>query len=270
MASEPVDVEAIVQRIQPRARRSPVVGFEHQRGWGVLAFPFDSRHVLALRVSPQNDFAPFVSIWHRTPDGTWSIYVDGPRLDTACPRYWGAETDHARLTGISIEWTGPQSFVVEMTAPRLRWTVSLSAGPLVRAVNAVTRTVPESLLRTWPSIRLAEWLGDSLFDLGDITLATTVPNGHEALLVTEQLFPIVDGRARLDGVDLGDPAALPDNPTFGVARLPARPVFTVGPGYLTIVDEDEYEAAVASARRDARSGDSGDSRSDPGVEVARS
>ncbi len=47
-------------------------------------------HVLALRVFPENDFAPYRSIWHRTPDGTWSIYVDGPRVDTACPRYFGA------------------------------------------------------------------------------------------------------------------------------------------------------------------------------------
>ena len=103
-----VDIESVVQRIQPRARRSPVPGYEHQQGWGLLAFPFDSGHVLALRVSPQNDFAPFTSIWHRTPVGVWSIYVDGPRLDTACPRYWSAATDHDQLTEISVSGPVPR------------------------------------------------------------------------------------------------------------------------------------------------------------------
>lgn len=265
MVAAVIDIESIVGDIEPRARRSPLPGYEHQRGWGVLAFPFDSGHVLALRVSPQNDFAPFTSVWHRTPDGAWSIYVDGPRLDTACPRYWSAEAERSRLTDISIEWTGPRELAVEMTAPRLRWTLSMDAGLLVRTVNRLSRTVPESVLRTRPMVRLAEWTGDALFGLGDVTLATPVPNGQEAVVVTRRLFPIVDGCARLDGDDLGEPATLSENPTFGAARLPARPVFTVGPGYLTIEDEDEYERTVEETRRGGRSdsGRRGDRRTAP-------
>ncbi len=58
---------------------------EYARGWGVFALPFDSGHVLALRVFPQNDFSPYRAVWHRDPDDRWSIHVDGQRLDTACP-----------------------------------------------------------------------------------------------------------------------------------------------------------------------------------------
>lgn len=191
------DIAAAVQRIEPRARRSPLHGHEHQRGWGVLACPFASGHVLALRVSPQNDFAPFTSIWHRTPDGAWSIYVDGPRLDTACPRYWSAATDHVQMTDISLEWSDPHCLDIEMSAPPLRWTVSMRSGPLVSAVNAVTARLPEPVLRWRPAIRCMERLGDRLFELGDITLTTPVPNGQHATVVTRQLFPIVDGEAHL-------------------------------------------------------------------------
>jgi hypothetical protein len=39
--------------------RAPWPGYEYVRGWGVFGLPFDSGHVLGLRVFPQNDFAPY-------------------------------------------------------------------------------------------------------------------------------------------------------------------------------------------------------------------
>ena len=54
-----------------------------------MGLPFDSGHYLALRVFPENDFSPYKTVWHRDPEGQWSIFVDGPRFDTACPRYYG-------------------------------------------------------------------------------------------------------------------------------------------------------------------------------------
>ncbi|HUZ56448.1 MAG TPA: hypothetical protein VMU94_28480 [Streptosporangiaceae bacterium] len=77
--------------------------------------PFDTGHVLALCVFPENDFSPYRTVWHRDPGGRWSIYVDGPRLDTGCPRYYGpacqytghapADVLHRRLTSHpSTDW----------------------------------------------------------------------------------------------------------------------------------------------------------------------
>ena len=245
-----IDIESLVRRIRAQTRLSPLPGREHQHWWGIIAYPFDSGHVLALRVSPQNDFAPFTSVWHRSPDGAWSIYVDGPRLDTACPRYWGAATEQVQLTEISVEWTGPQDLVVEMADPKLCWTASMHAGPIVRAANAVSRSIPESVLRSRLAIRFVERMSDHLFDLGDVTLATPVPNGQDAVALTRRLFPIVDGSAQLDGDDLGEPATRSENPTFGEARLPARPIFTIGRAYLTIVDDEEYETTIAELRQE--------------------
>jgi len=44
------------------ARRGepPWLGYEYVRGWGVFALPFNSGHVLALRVFPENDFSPYL------------------------------------------------------------------------------------------------------------------------------------------------------------------------------------------------------------------
>ena len=59
--------------IQPGAQPSPIRGYGCLRGYGVVALPFDSGHALTLRVFPENDFAPYRTVWHRTPEGVWSI-----------------------------------------------------------------------------------------------------------------------------------------------------------------------------------------------------
>jgi hypothetical protein len=122
---------------------SPWHGFEHVRGWGVFGAPFSSGHVLALRVFPQNDFAPYRTLWHRTPEGEWSIYYDGPRADTACPRYYGAA---ARVIGrcrLDLDWTGPMSLTVAMDHPRCRWEMEMTTSPLFALVSAAGSRIPE-------------------------------------------------------------------------------------------------------------------------------
>jgi hypothetical protein len=69
-----------LQDIEPQVRPSPWAGYEHYRGYAMMVLPFASGHLLGLRVFPQNDFAPYKSVWHRTPAGDWSIYNDGPSL----------------------------------------------------------------------------------------------------------------------------------------------------------------------------------------------
>ncbi len=54
-----------LQSIKPLTLTSSLPGFEYVRGFGVYSLPFDSGHLLALRVLPENDFAPYITIWHR-------------------------------------------------------------------------------------------------------------------------------------------------------------------------------------------------------------
>src|SRR5262249_20672409 len=89
-----IDLASTLSGLQERRGQAPWPDHEYVRGWGVFGLPFDSGHVLALRVIPENDFSAYRSIWHRAPDGRWSIHVHGPRLDTACPRYFGSACAH--------------------------------------------------------------------------------------------------------------------------------------------------------------------------------
>src|SRR5262245_27250494 len=130
-----VDLADELSRLSPRRGRFPWADHEYVRGWGVFGLPFDSGHVLALRVFPDNDFAPYRTVCHRTRDGAWSIFVDAPRLDIACPRYYGAACVATTLAPIDVEWVGPMSLHVAMTSPLLDWTVDAFETPLLRVLN---------------------------------------------------------------------------------------------------------------------------------------
>lgn len=229
-----------LQRIEPRVVTSPWPDHEHYRGYAVMVLPFSSGHLLGLRVFPENDFAPYKSVWHRTPEGDWSIYNDGPSLDTTCPRWWGPALRHADLTSIELTWTGPNDLRVEMEAPRLMWTMSMTASPLLRPLNAVSAALP---LWTWkpaPLLRIREWMAKELLGMGDLRFSFVTPSGQNAVIMPEQIFFIDASEAVWEGRDLGDPVRLTTNPTIGGVPLPSRPAFVIGQAYARIKDRKEY------------------------------
>lgn len=244
-----MDLASELQQLKPLTRPSPLPGFEYVRGFGIFSLPFDSGHVLALRVFPENDFAPYITVWHRSPDGKWSIFVDGVRLDIACPRYYGAACSRVDFSRITLTWTGPMDLSVEMDSPRLSWSVTMTTTPLIKVMNAISPRIPESLWRASATLRLMEWVGRVLFNLGDFTLSGTMPSGHFGILMPRRMFPIISAKASLDGKDLGRGARVKENPSIGKARLPARPTFAVGGAYFKILDPIEYERTIQELRQ---------------------
>ena len=73
------DLAATLADLPERRGTAPWPDHEYVKGWGVMGLPLDSGHYLALRVFPENDFSPYKTLWHRDPDGRWSIHVDGAR-----------------------------------------------------------------------------------------------------------------------------------------------------------------------------------------------
>jgi hypothetical protein len=210
----------------------------------VFSLPFDSDHVLALRVFPENDFAPYITIWHRTPEGFWSIFVDGPRLDIAYPRYYGAAARHVQFSRITLSWIGPMEPLIEMDSPKLVWSVSMTTTPLIKLMSMISPRLPEPLWRAQIMLRAWEWIGRTMLDLGNITLSGIGPNGHFGILMPQRMFPIASTKAELDGQALGQPTRSKENPSIGDLRLPARPTFAIGRAYFKIQDQNEYERTI--------------------------
>lgn len=219
---------------------APWPNHEYVRGWGVFGLPFDSGHVLALRVFPENDFTPYRTLWHRDPEGRWSIYVDGPRLDTACPRYYGAACDHTGFAHIDLTWSGPATLHVTMDAPALDWTLTARSTRLLDMLNALSAGLPMSTWRPQPLLRAREYLARAL-GMGHLHLSGVMPSGHTGTLMPQRMYLVDESRAVWEGIDLGHPAHVPDNPKIGDVPLPARGVLAIGQGVWGILDPVEYQ-----------------------------
>lgn len=236
--------------IESRVDESPWEDHEYVRGYGVMVLPFSSGHLLALRVSPQNPFAPYTSVWHRPPDGEWSIFVDGPSLEIACPRYWGPVAERTELANVEVTWTGPSELRVEVDEPSLTWTTSISAPTLRRAANEVNASLP---LWTWKPdllVRAKEWLARRVLGVGDIEFSFGTPSGHDTVLAPEEEYVISDAEAILNGRSLGEPVRLDENPTIGDVRLPTRPSFVFAQAHMRITDSEEYHRTRERVRED--------------------
>lgn len=235
-----LDLSSRLSDIPAVRGRAPWPKHEYVKGWGVFGLPFDSGHVLALRVFPEGDFGPYRTLWHRDPSGAWSIYVDGPRLDTACPRYYGAACAHTGYAHIGLTWTGPASLRVTMGSPSLEWTLTAHSSGLLDVLNRISAVLP---LATWCPrflVRARELLARAL-GMGRLQMSGVMPSGHTGTLMPQQVYFVDESRATLDGIDLGRPVHLRENPRIGDVPLPARGVLAVGQALWRILDEVEYE-----------------------------
>jgi hypothetical protein len=110
-------------------------------GYAVIGLPFRSGHVLALRRFPASSVGPsYTSVWHRDPRGVWTFYST-VNPDLGCSRYFGAEIMHNVVAPISIEWTGPTQFSVNI-GTALRWEVRLTESLSTRLLNAAANFLP--------------------------------------------------------------------------------------------------------------------------------
>jgi hypothetical protein len=234
------DLAAMVRDLPAVRGRFAWPGYEYVKGWGVFVLPFDSGHVLALRVFPENDFGSYRTLWHRDPEGAWRIFVDGPRLDTACPRYYGAACEECTFAHIELTWTGPQKLQVVMDVPALHWKLVASETPVLRVLNPISAALPLATWRPAPLVRARELLARAL-GMGDMRLSGVMPSGHTGTLMPQRMFLIEQSTAVLDGVDLGSPSHLAKNPKIGAIPLPSRGVLAIGQAAWRIKDQAEYE-----------------------------
>lgn len=223
------------------AGRAPWPGHEYVKGWGVFGLPFESGDVLALRVFPESDFGSYHTLWHRNSIGEWSIYVDGPSLETACPRYYGPACRHTGFAKIGIEWTGPSSLRVTMPDRALDWTLNAGSTRTLRALNAVSPRMPLATWRSDALVRARELVARAC-GLGRLQMRGTMPSGHVGILMPQRMYFIDEAQATLEGRELGRPTRLERNPTIGSVTLPARGTLAIGLAMWKIRDVDEFDS----------------------------
>lgn len=234
------DLAATLSNLPARRGEAPWADHEYVKGWGVMGLPFDSGHYLALRVFPENDFAPYKTVWHRDPEGRWSIFVDGPRLDTACPRYYGAACTHVGPASIDVAWTGPMSLRITADGIGLDWTLMATETALLRTLNGMSARLPVWTWRPQVLLRAREALAGRVLGMGELRMSGTMPSGHTGTLMPQRMYFIDDSTAVLGGQDLGHAAHATTTPEIGGFPLPARGVLAIGQAAWPILDHEEY------------------------------
>lgn len=229
--------------------RSPWEGHETVRGFAVMSLPFTSGHVLAARLIPQSDFGPYSTLWLRRPDGRWSIHVDGPLLEVACPRYWGAAAEVNAFADIDVTWPGPNTARMTVDEPALEWTFTMSQGPVLAFVNAIHAALPLGSWRSSALIAARERLAEHVLGTGPVDLSGRLPNGMPGTMMPGRIYRIHAATARLDGVDLGPPVRAAEVPRLGDFALPSCPLFAVGEAHVETPDRDEYERLARAVTR---------------------
>jgi len=205
---------------------------EYVYGWGIFGLPFESGHVLALRVFPHSSFGPYRTVWHRDPGGGWSIHVDGPEVDSACPRYYGAACDHTGRAHIALAWVDRVTLRITMDDPALEWTVTASQPPSLAVLNAAGARLPLASWRPTALLHAREVMARAL-GMGRLQLSGTMPSGHRGTLMPQRMFLVDKAQATWNDVDLGTyhPAARqPDHRRGGLAsaRCPGHGAGRVG------------------------------------------
>ncbi|MGA7913215.1 MAG: hypothetical protein WCC30_16935 [Candidatus Dormiibacterota bacterium] len=238
-----LDLASSLSDIPETRRDGPWAGHEHVKGWAVFGLPFDSGHVLALRVLPQSNVTPYRSLYHRNPQGNWALYVDGPKA-CACTRYYGSACELTGYTRLRVEWTGLATVHITLNEPAVDWTFTATSDWRLGLMNTINAALPMASWRSRSLLRARELAARAL-GLGDLRLRTVTPSGHVGTFMPERIYFIEQSSASFDGVDLGRPAHWRENPMIGSLPLPTRGILASGQAVWQTRDQSELDRMQA-------------------------
>lgn len=228
-----------MQRTSPRHRASglerrthPLSGTgERFDGYGVLGLPFTLGHVLAFRRVPTSSIGPaYTAVWHRDPDGLWTIFTDvSPAL--ACPRYFAIGRTRAIRTEIRLEWTGSHRAAISIPEHQLSWAIRIETSPATRTLDTLSALLPHRLLGAPGLLNTLGPLAGRLLDAGPLRFTGRTPAGPRFALLPRRISLITAAAAVVGGRDLGPLG--PIGPREGAVRLgdlrmPDRGLFVLG------------------------------------------
>jgi hypothetical protein len=221
---------------------------ERFSGYGVLGVPFTSGHLLAMRRFPASSLGEsYTSVWHRDPQGRWTIYTSvAPQM--ACPRYFGSAIDEASVREIEITWTSPRDFTLSVEEdPALEWHLSLGQTPATRLINAVGSVLPDALLRKEAVLKAMGKAAGLMLRAGHLPLAGQVPNGQRFLLKPKHISVIQSSTARRANQDLGSVGPLAVQTRLGDFWIPQRGMFVIGHAFFEPLDPAHHALTTVTS-----------------------
>jgi hypothetical protein len=243
------DVSTLAARLD-QTPEVPAGNEERFAGWGVMAVPFVSGDILAMRHFPASSLGHgYTSVWHRDPSGAWTFWTDQEPLE-ACPRYFGSALKHSVKCPITVRWTGPHTLEVEIPTADLRWTLELRSTASTLLMNGLGAITPE---RLWHSPRALDYMGKlagHLLHAGRLCLSGHAPNGQSFLANPRRVWTVKASSASLGGRDLGAIGPVPEQAHLADFWIPQRGLFAIGTSYFEPADPSRHHL-VAQAPDDS-------------------
>lgn len=207
---------------------APRPGRDDVGGLALVGQPFATGDILCLRQFPISTFGPgYVSVWHRSPDGSWTIYTTiAPEL--SCPRFIGSAVSKVSQTPILAEWTGPYVLKVEVPAADLHWTLRVADTPVTAAMNAMMGAMPSAMFRSDPVLSLMSLFSTATLGAGDLRLRGHMPNRQWFQAAPRRVWIVSEASASINGRDLGSPAPLKSQAMLGEVPMPQRGLLMMG------------------------------------------
>jgi hypothetical protein len=207
-----------------RARELPGGAGERFAGYAVMGLPFAGGNYLAFRHFPATSIgAGYLTVWHRTPEGAWTIYADSPP-ERSCGRYLATGEVSTQTSSIVVNWTGSHSMRVAVD-DWLSWELELGSSSATRVLNRGSRLLPDAAWRNNAVLTVLGQLAGPMLGAGRMRLHGTVPSGQYFQIRPQLLWTVRASRAVIRGKEIGVPAPLPTQARFGDLWLPQRGLF---------------------------------------------
>jgi hypothetical protein len=200
---------------------------ERFAGYGIMAQPFRSGHVLALRRFPHTSIgAGYTSVWHGDPDGRWTMWSDVASLQS-CPRYFGPALAAAEEAAIDIEWPGPWSIRVRINGI-LDWRTAIGPTPATRLMTTLGSHLPDPLWRNRVVLAAMSRAAGPALRAGAVRLQGHVPSGQWFRVKIPRIWATTEVGATVHGDDLGPAGPTHPQRWLGGFALPNRGLFAIG------------------------------------------
>jgi hypothetical protein len=208
LPSTPAGMAAVFERGVPL----PAGPGDRYAGYAVLDLRFSSGDVLALRRFPTTSVGiGFTSVWHRGPDGVWTLYADVPS-GQGCGRHFGALASHAVVAPMRIHWSDARALSIEVdSGQRLKWKVELASSAVTTAFNVAATVLPPSWWTNRRALKITQPLVDLGLWVGRLRLFDRLPDGVCVRVLPQALWAVDASRAVLAGRDFGPLKTYPGN-----------------------------------------------------------
>jgi len=194
-------------------------------GYGVIGLPFASGHYLALRCFGASSFGPpYTSLWHRDPDGAWTVYST---VDDAhgCPRYIGAALARPSIvTPIDVRLIDATSIRVYID-DAVDWTFQVTSTRATTLMSCVGAWLPEWAWANRWTLRVIGLVAGLMLSAGRLRLTGTMPNRQRFKAAPRRVWSIESSHATIEGIELGSVGPLAGQARLGDFWLPQRGIF---------------------------------------------